>query len=312
MGSARWPLAALGFVGLRDIRGKKATTQFTHMILGQHLKFYAGILRNPWTQVDVKGLHEPMITPDEMEQIKAVRSGRSFVVKRSKFNPEFCLKSTVLCAECSRHLTGSHPQGNGGNYAYYHCYNRECVIYGKSIDKAKLEKVFSEKLEEVRPRQDFFDSFNAVVLDYWNSQGVRLEDAAKSYQAQLADLEAKKKRVYEMREDGSYSKEEFLERKQGIETEMAAARIAMNDSKMDDFDMAGVLEFTQGFLANVSGDWATMPPEVRPQFQKLVLPDGISYDRKNGFGTMKLGLIYETNQHFHADEFRMVDLTAHY
>jgi site-specific DNA recombinase len=293
--------------GLVEIRGKKSTTQFTHTVLGTNLKFYAGILRNPWTGNDVKGMHQPMITDDERQQITAVRLGRSFVVKRSKFNPEFCLKPTVKCVECKRPLTGSHTKGNGGKYAYYHCYNRECIVYGKAIDRDDLEKQFAKKLKKVHPTQEFLKSFQAVVLDYWKEQGIALENISSKHEKELVELETKKKRIYEMREDGSYSKEEFLARKQEIENEMANIRIFMNQSQMDDFDMEGVLNFTNEFISDVAGEWKGLLPELKPQFQKLVLPEGILYDRKNGFGTMKLGLIYEINHRFHGDQFRLVD-----
>jgi hypothetical protein len=51
-----------------------------------------------------------------------------------------------------------------------------------------------------------------------------------------------------------------------------------------------------------------LTPEVRPRFQKLVLPEGIPYDRETGFGTAKLGLIYELNRRFERQKSPVVDL----
>jgi hypothetical protein len=45
-----------------------------------------------------------------------------------------------------------------------------------------------------------------------------------TYETQLAEFEAKKKRICEMREDGSYTKEEFLERRQEIENQVIEFR----------------------------------------------------------------------------------------
>lgn len=40
-----------------------------------------------------------------------------------------------------------------------------------------------------------------------------------------------------MREDGSYTKEEFLERKQEIDNQAAAVKISMSECKIDRFDI---------------------------------------------------------------------------
>ena len=47
------------------------------------------------------------------------------------------------------------------------------------------------------------------------------------------EFEAKKKRICEMREDGSYTKEEFLERRQEIENQVAAVKISMAECRID-------------------------------------------------------------------------------
>ena len=39
-----------------------------------------------------------------------------------------------------------------------------------------------------------------------------------------------------------------------------------------------------------------------------MLPEGISYDRENGFGTARLGLIYELNRRSEGQKSPVVDL----
>jgi len=48
--------------------------------------------------------------------------------------------------------------------------------------------------------------------------------------------------------------------------------------------------------------WFDLSPALRPRFQKLVFPEGLPYDRNTGFGTTRLGLIYEINQQITASE----------
>jgi hypothetical protein len=49
-------------LGLCDVRGKKTTSQYVDTLLStRRLKFYAGIIENPWTGHDVLGKHQRMI-----------------------------------------------------------------------------------------------------------------------------------------------------------------------------------------------------------------------------------------------------------
>jgi hypothetical protein len=102
---------ALDEWGMRDIRGRRISSQLIDRILGKYLKFYAGILVNPWTNEDVEGLHTPMITREEMHQIMLIRSGKARVQKRGRYNADFPLRRTVSCGACGRMLTGSVSRG---------------------------------------------------------------------------------------------------------------------------------------------------------------------------------------------------------
>ncbi len=284
--------------GLSRIRGWKTSTQFVDRILGKYLKFYAGILPNTFTGEEVKGLHKPMITPEEARRIRLVRSGKANKDKHEKYNPDFPLRRTVICASCNRPLTGSASRGNGGKYFYYHCHNKECSLFGKSIPKETLEKEFLKYLEKITPKEKFLNIFKATVLDLWEEKGKSFELDAKKYERYLAVLQDKRKRIFEMREDGSYTRDEFQERKEEVENEIAAAKISLSESRIEQFDIEGALIYATNFISNLDRQWFDLSPQVRPRFQKLVFPDGIPYDRKTGFGTTKLGLIFNLNQQF--------------
>lgn len=282
--------------GLKELRGKKTTPQFVDRILGKYLKFYAGIIVNPWTSEEKEGLHRPMITKNEMYQIRLIRSGRIKKAKYERYNPDFPLRRTIICASCVIPLTGSASRGNGGRYFYYHCHNKNCKMYGKSIPKNDLEKEFMEYLEKITPKKKFLIIFKETIIDYWKETGKRFESSFKKYERQISLLEAQKKRIFEMREEGSYSKEEFIERKEAVENEIAAIRLSLDISKIDSFNIEGTLSYAADFIGNLCEQWLELSPNIRARFQKLIFPEGIPYDRKKGIGTAKLGYIYELNQ----------------
>jgi site-specific DNA recombinase len=292
--------------GLAEARGRKTRPQIVDWLLGRYLKFYTGVLVDPWTREEYRGLHQPMISQEEYHRIRLVRAGRSFNVKRDRHNPLFPLRRTVTCAASASWLTGSVSRGNGGQYAYYHCPTRGCPYYGKGIPKDALEAEFLKHLEGITPKEQFLVAFRETVLDLWEERRRELEAGAGQWNRSLAGLEQRRKRIFEMREDGSYSREEFQERREEVENQIAAANIALSECRIDQFDVEAVLAYASRFILDLPRQWFDLPAELRPRFQRLVFPEGIPYDRKTGFGTAKLGLIYELNRQSAAQKSYMV------
>ncbi|MBI3871830.1 MAG: hypothetical protein HY304_02000 [candidate division Zixibacteria bacterium] len=288
------------------LRRGPTTPQFVDRMLGAYLRFYAGILVNPWTREEIRGQHQAMITPAEMHQILLVRSGRSHPVKHEKYNPAFPLRRTVLCGICLRPLTGSSPRGNGGRYFYYHCANRTCMRYGHSIPKDIVERDFRQHVEGIVPKDAMRTAFKETVLDLWHERGARREDARRHHEQQIAALEAKRRRIYEMREDGSYAREEFLARKVVVERELADLSARLEAPQAPAFDAEVALDYALAFIGDLGGQWFRLPPPLRPRFQKLIFPAGIPYSPTDGFGTAQLGLVFNTLREFDASKSRLV------
>ncbi len=283
--------------GLRSLRGKRTTPQLVDRLLSSYLNFYAGILVNPWTDDEKEGLHQPMITKEELQQIRLLKLGKSVrSVKHEKTNPLFPLRRTVVCASCGKFLTGSSPRGLGGKYSYYHCSNKLCSAYGKSIPKQIIENDFLKCLKQIVPKEQYLKEFKEAVLEVWKEKGRSLALDVQRHEKRVRELETKRKRTFEMREEGSYSKEEFLERKQEVENEIAAAKISLSESRIDGFDLESAIKYAENFIRTLDRQWLDLSPHLRSQFQKLVFPDGFPYDKNKGIGTPKLCCIFELNQ----------------
>ena len=297
--------AALDEWGLRDIRGRKTSGQLVDRILGRFLRFYAGILVNPWTGEDVEGLHAPMITREEMHQILLIRSGKGRVQKRGRYNSDFPLRRTVSCATCGRMLTGSVSRGNGGQYFYYHCHNNACTEYGKTTPKADLEKAFIAHLRNLAPNARVVAVVRASVIELWEENGLRFRLEAERHEKSLASLKERRIRIRDLLEDGTYSREEGKERLEEVKNQIIAAEIAMHEARIEQFDVEAAITYATDFISDLGRQWFDLAPELRPRFQKLVLPEGVPYSRFEGFGTTKTGLIFALCQQ-NADDFSSV------
>jgi len=293
-------------LGLAKLRGTKTSSQFVSKIFTKYLNFYAGILINPWTNEEVQGLHTPMITREELYKIQMILSGKKLNVKHIRKNPQFPLRRTVFCGSCGRPLTGSCSRGNGGQYYYYHCYNKDCPTYGKGFNKTELEKAFVKYLNSITPKRKFLEVFKAEVLSLWKNNGLVFKTDAQNYERQLSILEEKRKSIFEMREDGSYTPEEFRERKGEIENRIMATKISLSETRIEQFDIEGVLSFANNFIVNLGRQWIDLETS-HLRFQKMIFPEGISYTRNIGFTTTSLGLIYELNRTSGTQKSPLVD-----
>lgn len=294
--------------GLDRHRGQKTKVQFVSGLLFKHLRFYAGIVFNPWSKEEIRGLHKPMIDEEEYYKIRMRMSGKGVKITRHKVNPSFPLRKTILCGECGKAVTASVSHGTGGAYPYYHCFTKGCPMYCKSLSVETVAQDFVKKLREITPKKKELEFFKATILDLWKEKGGYFEGEAKRYEKEITTLEEKRKRIFEMREDGSYTKEEFTERKAEVDNELIASRISRSESRIEQFDAEASLTYAERYISDLGRQWTDLPAHLYPRFQKLVFPEGIPYTKNKGFGTAKLGLIFEINETSYAQKSDLVDL----
>ncbi len=265
------------------------------MFAPRRLKFYTGILENPWSGMDVRGLHVPMIDEQTRNEILYILSGKRPRPKITH-NANFPLRGTVLCDGCGHNLTGSTSRGNGGIYLYYHCKHKSCARYGKAVRKKDLEDAYSKFLKKITPTEKFLKVFKISVIDYWEEQGRTHKDSANAFEKQLQALESRKKRIYDMRESGEYSQAEFTERKEAVEVQIATMKISVSEARIEQFDIEAAVSYATQFITDLHQQWLDLPPAVLPRFQKLVFPAGFTPKQLEDGQTLKLGCIFELSQ----------------
>lgn len=288
--------------GLGKYGGKNVTPTFVGRVVQEHrLKYYAGVIINPWSTCDedkeYEGQHEPMITKEELFNILQIKAGKNpNKVKKDRYNPLFPLRRTVSCAVCSGPFTGSTSRGTGGKYNYYHCGTKKCERYGKTVKKDILEGEFKQLLADTTVNQEFVEKFKAAVIKKWTEEGKRFEVDVKKYEKELNVLEDQKKRIFEMRESGEYTSEEFQQRKGEIENKITATQISLNESKIEQYDIEAAVSYAMQFISDLQKQWEDMSPRLRPQFQKLIFPEGIYYHPETGTRTPKVGMLFELSR----------------
>ena len=281
--------------GFANAYGRRATPQTVDRMIGEHLAFNAGVITNPWTKEEYRGLHEQMITNTERFQIMRRRLGPvpNPPAKRSRSNPLFPLRRLLRCASCDCYLTGCVSRGNGGRYSYYYCVNRKCVARNKTLPADELRSRFSEFLRQMLPTGLDPRRLESELRQVLGADTDAAERDRLDREQRREALIARRQRVFEMREDGAYDPAAFRERVVAIDAELTTIDEANGGhpdlARLDFAEVAGVATALVGQLDVL---WERLVSVSRSRFEKMFFPEGIHFNPITGFQTRKLGLIY--------------------
>ena len=274
--------------GLKNREGKLITKQTVNKLLTNTL--YMGLIKNPWTGEYVKGLHKPLTDERIFNDCQAIMKGKKpSVAPRLRNNPDFPLRGFVKCGNCGAPLTGSKPKGRTKRYEYYHCH--KCRGQ-KNIPKDDLEKDFLKLLEKVKPAKNNINTFKQIVMDRWVKKYKELNQTRTDKEGALEELEDQRKQLVKKYNTGKIAQEEYEVGLDDINNERIAETIVLNETRIEELNVEGILNYAENFMLNVPKLWKDADLDQRQRFQQLIFPEGLTYG-KNGFiGTYVLSPVY--------------------
>jgi len=130
----------------------------------------------------------------------------------------------------------------------------------------------------------------------WDERTTTFNQRSRAAEKKQAELEVQKKRLYDLCENGTYTAEEFRERKQRIEQELATLRVSTSHITAPPQDVSEGLTEAKQAVFDLTRQWLTLPPELRKRFQKIVFPAGVYYHSDGSCRTSKMSRILELSQ----------------
>jgi len=280
-----------GFAGKA---GMPAGPRLVDRMLGKLLPFYSGILVNPWTREEREGLHKPMISRQDFARIRMRRFGPlpRVPVKRTRFNPTFPLRRLLRCVSCGRFLTACNSSGNGGRYGYYYCVNRNCELRSKGIRSSHLDTAFTSMLRRLEVLPTTFWTVEQRLRELWGAARSEFGSKSRDQATKVRELTERRRRIFEMREDGTYDAAEFRERLQAIDASLAALASTSERCSFADLDIDAAVDAAEWFLEHLSEIWCQISEGSRSRFEQLAFPGGIQHSRDGDVRTIIPGLIF--------------------
>jgi site-specific DNA recombinase len=254
---------------------------------------YAGYLEyKPWNIPIMKAKHEGIISFDLYQRVQDKLLGKSKPQARKDYNLDFPLRGYVICEPCQKSLTGSWSKGRNDRYANYHCKSKDCVYYGKSIQRTKIESEFESILEELKPQSDILDFSNAILKDVWkekisknqkdkhiNSHGI------ETLQEQIDALITRISKANNEAVIGEYEKQidKISSQKKNLEQNISS-------EKYTDFEFGTALKEVKSYIESPINWWKSDNYNNQVLLLQTFFEEKLSYDKETGFGTINLSL----------------------
>ena len=289
---------------------------------GKYMMVVSRMLRSPlycghleyleWGVTFRKAHHEGIISLETYQQIQDKLRGKPLAITRQDTSEDFILRGFVICSCCNQLLTASWSRGRNRRYAYYHCKNKGCEIYGKSIVKTDIEDGFIELIKNLEASDDVMVIVQGMAEDTWLQR-------VGEHRNQLGQGELNLKRIEQdikstsdnlSRSTNQHSFKVLENRLLELEAEREALEPKVARSHKARIDFGTAFEHVKSLVQNPYQTWNEGDLETKRLVVRLAFTSPLAYDREAGFGTADLALPYLVSARIKVSDSYLVDPTG--
>ena len=252
--------------------------------------FYCGTLKvKDWPER--RGVHKPMISPKEFEELQIIVSGRIIKKRNRHYNPEFPGQKLLSCGKCGsiKRTTGSISRnGHGGEFPRYYCMS--CKKYW---NRDKVHEAVEEYLSNVILPQPTRDKLRDALIMVWRQKNNDRHKLAAALSTKITDLNKLKSQL-----TLSYATADETMRAE-IEEEVKRVKGEINDHEeqrqdllQDDREIEKFITFAFQYLDKLCSNWWSLEQEPREWCQKIIFPGEIIVYPDYKIGTNQLSPIF--------------------
>ena len=282
--------------GYRTRSGKLMDTYNFKKILRD--PYYAGIIAMSSWEVNPNGLHKPMITIEQHEQLKALADG--IVYKpRKKFRSDFCLSNLMDCKECigretrkAPRLVGyDHSNGKKGNslkrYKRYRC--RNC---GLSMLQEELHGTVSDELLGLEIVPSRKDEFIGALRQVWEQDASIVISRSKGLQRRLDELKTEKNTAVRNSLNNRFNEDDIKAVLDVIDADIKHIESEMRELSDIENDFVDFVDFSMEFAESLRERFWELDAEHLGWCKQLLFPEGFSISRDKKVYTPKISDFY--------------------
>jgi DNA invertase Pin-like site-specific DNA recombinase len=241
--------------------------------------YYAGVLRDPWTNKEYAGRHPTMVTQAEFAQVQEIVRGRNRSVPHHRLTDDFPLRGQVRCPSCGQYMTGYFAQGKTQRYPYYKCFWHDCPTRTRSYPAGAVHQEFSQLLADTSVPHYLAGSIvTEIVKAYWEARDLN-RAKAKRQRGETDNLRQQLDELVSMRAARLISDDEFVSQRSQLRGRLykiqAAADAKDQEPGLSETDIADLT----GVISDLGASWWSLPTEAKRGFAEILLPSGYTFQR---------------------------------
>lgn len=283
--------------GLRSNKGTPLLRSTWHTIC--HSPVYGGLICEPWTGGQfVRAKFDGPITPEQWHRLQRVLHGDvpriAAPPPRKAAHPDFPLRRFLGCPACERTARGYFARGQlGGRFGYYDCASAACRF---RIPSARVHTEFVALLNRLTPTPTLLDLFRDATLHAWHAALAAKQAAARPLATQHNDLLAEKTQVLTLMKRAATNPpllatlEADYDR---IERDLSALATGGVDCAWERHDPETIVNACIATLGRTVELWQSWQLDQQLRLQRLVFPEGLTYDELTGCRTPRVSLLYQ-------------------
>ena len=218
-----------------------------------------------------------MITPEQFFRVIEILKGRFEKSKHSvETNQQLPLKRFANCGDCGQPTTGYYKKQK--NLYYYKCRTKGCR---RNISQKKLHEDFQTFLLQYNIRPEAAELIEKHLKHVFKLYHKDVEEGITDYRSNLTKVSNKLERLEERYIDEEISKELFNKHHTRLIKEKEEIQALIENSMIKSSNLERCVEWTVEICSKLNSMWTFEDFENSERLQKIVFPEGITYDWEN-------------------------------
>ncbi len=238
--------------------------------------FYCGLIANKMLKgAIVKGNHPALITEEMFLKINQKLAPNGY--KSNRYNEMLPLKQFVKCSVCGNTMTGYLVKRKGLHY--YKCHKAGCHC-NKSAKF--MHQKFEDLLSNLCFKEVLIEPIKIQVGYTFENLTQDQRESERILKTKLNELKLKVEEMEEKHAVGEINKAIFEKFSEKYYAQIAEINVEIGKTHTKTSNPQKLIEFAVKISSNLKAIWANANHTQRLNFQKMVFPEGILFDKEKG------------------------------
>ena len=231
-------------------------------------RYYLGFTN--FRGVEYPGRHEALVTPETFQKVQAVLRAHDNVGERQRIHNHY-LKGKLYCSRCGARLCLTHSRGNGGQYFYFFCLNRQrglgCrqrYMAAEEVEDAVVRYYATVQLEPAR-----ITHLREVIFDQLRIQQAASVREAERQDKRLKRLERERRKLLEAYYEADLPIELLKAEQRRINQEVTEAARIVKATQLEASLASGQVTKALKLLEDCHEAYRQAGPQIRRMFNHV-------------------------------------------